>query len=432
MKPFLALVRKDLKLFFSDRRSVMFTIAVPIMIASFFGSVMNGSGGKTKTSGVAIQVVDLDQSELSREIVTNLVADETLKVTLNNEATARELVRTGKAPIAVIIPKDFGEAASRTFFGPGKKPEITIAHDPSRSMEVNMVKGILTQHIMETVSKQVFGGTSGQKYVRESLDTLKLATNLDAGDASLLRDMLGSVEKWMGRTAASTNAALKESGGGLKMPFTTREEALTNDSKVEYNGYAHSFGGMGVQFILMAAIELGVGILLERQRGLWKRLRSAPLSRGVLLGAKATSTTLISAFTLGVCFAFAWLVFDVKVQGSFIGFVLCIVAFSLFAASVGLLLASFGATPGATRGLAIPVVLILLMLGGAWMPTFIFPPWLQTATLITPTRWAVDSLDAMTWRGLGFEAALAPIAVLLAYAAVCGWIAVKRFKWEAD
>ena len=89
MKPFLALVRKDLKLFFSDRRSVMFTIAVPIMIASFFGSVMNGSGGKTKTSGVAIQVVDLDQSERSREIVSNLFADKTLAVTLNTEANER-------------------------------------------------------------------------------------------------------------------------------------------------------------------------------------------------------------------------------------------------------------------------------------------------------------------------------------------------------
>ena len=30
-------------------------------------------------------------------------------------------------------------AASRTFFGPGKKPEIAIAHDPSRRMEVGMI-----------------------------------------------------------------------------------------------------------------------------------------------------------------------------------------------------------------------------------------------------------------------------------------------------
>ncbi len=234
-----------------------------------------------------------------------------------------------------------------------------------------------------------------------------------------------------GRKLAGDCDATKRRIGLVPQDLALYEE-LTNDDKVEYNGYAHSFAGMGVQFILMAAIEMGVGILLERQRGLWKRLRSAPLSRGVLLGSKAASITLISAFTLAVCFGFARVLFGVKVQGSLPGFFLCIVAFSLFAASVGLLLASFGTTPGAARGLAIPVVLIMVMLGGAWVPAFVFPQWLQTATLAVPTRWALDCLDAMTWRGLGFEAALAPIAVLLGYAAVFGWVAVKRFEWEAD
>jgi ABC-2 type transport system permease protein len=38
----------------------------------------------------------------------------------------------------------------------------------------------------------------------------------------------------------------------------------------------------------------------------------------------------------------------------------------------------------------------------------------------------------MTWRGLGLEAAVAPIAVLLLFAAVFGGLAVARFRWEAE
>jgi ABC-2 type transport system permease protein len=49
-----------------------------------------------------------------------------------------------------------------------------------------------------------------------------------------------------------------------------------------------------------------------------------------------------------------------------------------------------------------------------------------------PTRWAMDGLEAMTWRGLGLEAALAPIGVLLLFGAVFGGIAVARFNWEAE
>ena len=44
---------------------------------------------------------------------------------------------------------------------------------------------------------------------------------------------------------------------------------------------------------------------------------------------------------------------------------------------------------------------MMVMLGGAWVPTFIFPAWLQQFTLVVPVRWAVDGLDAMTWRGIG-------------------------------
>jgi ABC-2 type transport system permease protein len=72
----------------------------------------------------------------------------------------------------------------------------------------------------------------------------------------------------------------------------------------------------------------------------------------------------------------------------------------------------------------------MVMLGGAWVPTFVFPEWLQRLTVVMPTRWAVDGLDAMTWRGLGLDAALAPVGVLLAFAALFAALALARFRWE--
>ena len=73
---------------------------------------------------------------------------------------------------------------------------------------------------------------------------------------------------------------------------------------------------------------------------------------------------------------------------------------------------------------------MMVMLGGAWVPTFVFPAWLQQVTLVVPVRWAVDGLDAMTWRGIGFSGAMAPTLVLLAFAALFATIAAMRFRWE--
>ena len=100
------------------------------------------------------------------------------------------------------------------------------------------------------------------------------------------------------------------------------------------------------------------------------------------------------------------------------------------ASTFGLLIASLGKTPGGTRGIASLSVLLMVMLGGAWVPSFIFPAWLQTATLVVPARWAVDGLDAMTWRGLGFSNAVLPTAVMLGFALLFVSLAMARFRWE--
>jgi ABC-2 type transport system permease protein len=214
------------------------------------------------------------------------------------------------------------------------------------------------------------------------------------------------------------------------MPYAVVAQAVTSGENVAYNGYAHSFAGMGIQFLLFASIDLGIGILLERQRGLWKRLRSAPLSRATLLIGKAASGALISMMTLIVSFAFAMLVFKVRIHGSLIGFVAVAAACSVMASTFGLLIAALGRTPGGTRGVAILAVLLMVMLGGAWVPTFIFPAWLQRLTVVVPARWAVDGLDAMTWRGFGLSAAVLPTLVLLGFAALFAALAVARFRWE--
>ncbi|MFA7009212.1 MAG: ABC transporter permease [Elusimicrobiales bacterium] len=180
------------------------------------------------------------------------------------------------------------------------------------------------------------------------------------------------------------------------------------------------------------ALETGVSLLLQRQRGLWKRLRSAPLSRYLLLGGRALSGAFIALLILLSGFVFARIVFGVRIEGSFAGFMGVCVSCALMSSAFGLLVAAFGKTPEATRGIAIFAALMMVMLGGAWVPSFIFPPWLQKATLFIPTRWAVDGLDAMSWRGLGFSSALGPIAVLLAFTALFGILAVVRFRWEAE
>ena len=282
---------------------------------------------------------------------------------------------------------------------------------------------------MQVVSKEMFNGATGNALVKESLAGIESSAGLAPADKKRLRDLLQSVEQWNERSPATQATGLS---AGVAVPYEVRQEAVTARAGVQYNGYAHSFGGMSVQFILFMGVDVGIGMLLMRQRGLWKRLRAAPLSRGMLLGSRAISAAMISMLILVVAFAFARAVFGVRIEGSMAGFLGVCVAFSLMTAAFGLLIAALGKTPEAARGMSIFVTLIMVMLGGAWVPAFIFPPWLQSVTLFVPTRWAMDGLDAMTWRGLGFSAAVGPIGALLLSTAVFGVLAVAKFRWEAE
>ena len=374
---FRALVKKDLVLYFSNRRALVMSIAAPIVIAAFFGAIFGS--GSDKPSRIPIALADRDASTLSNAIAASIGADPAFEVKNVDAVAAVALARQGKVRAAVVFPPRFGEQIRDALLTGGAKPVVDVHYDPSQATALTLVRGLLSQHVMKALGESSGGGGPSQR--------------------------------------------------AFGLPFTTEAIASTAADR-PYNGYAHAFAGMGVQFILFMGIEVGVGVLLARRMGLWKRLRAAPLSRSLLLGSHIASGAITALVLLVIIYAAAIAIFGVRIDGSVAGFLAIAVAFALLTSSFGLLIAAIGKTPEATRGLAIFATLVLVMLGGAWVPSFVFPQWLQTASLAVPTRWAVDGLDAMTWRGLGAGAAVGPVLVLLGFAALFTAIAIWRFDWE--
>ena len=70
MNAFVALVRKDLVLYLSNRRALVMSLAAPILIAAFFGSLFGSRD--SKPAHVNIAVTDLDRSEISTRVVAAL------------------------------------------------------------------------------------------------------------------------------------------------------------------------------------------------------------------------------------------------------------------------------------------------------------------------------------------------------------------------
>jgi len=372
---FKALVRKDIALFLRDRRALVISVLTPIVLAAFLGSLFGGTGsGGNPISRMSVGITDLDDTALTKAVIESLTQDESLAMQVLPEDQARQLVKSGKLRAAIVFPAGFETAATGALVGLGQMPDVKLFYDPSQTMVRPMVAGLLTQHVMQRISRPNF------------------------------------------------------IGGSKPAPFNLVNTAVTTGPR--YNSYAHSFAGMSIQFILFMGIDAGVTLLLMRQEGMWRRLRAAPLSRAVLLGSRVAGTTLISMMILAVVYLVAGLFFGVRFAGSVPGFVMVAIAFSLLAATTGLMISALGRSVGATRGMSTFAVLVLVMLGGAWVPSFLFPEWLQYVTEFVPTRWAVDGFDQMTWRGLPLQSAFLPTAILLGWSVLFAAIAVWRFDWE--
>ncbi len=428
MTAFIALVRKDLILFLSDRRALLVNLVLPILIATFFGYLFGGSG-PSKGGTIDVALVQQDTGEVGAKIAAALKADTTLRITEMDAAQARQAVAKGSQKAAIVIPAGFGEAAGSALFGAGKKPSIDVLYDPSQQAVLPMVKGMLTQQVMQVVSAEMFGGKTGQAFTDKSMKEIEQGAATDPDNAAL-KDLLVSVKKFQERPQAKVQPAggAQAPKGGLSVPFTTSDQQVSSGKLQQgYNGYAHSFAGMGVQFILFLGVDMGIGILLARRSGIWSRLLAAPVTLTTVLLARAASAAIISLGLLCVMFGFAVAVFGVHITNP-VGFLGVAVCFALLTASFGLLIAAFGKTPEAARGIAVFATLIMVMLGGAWVPSFMFPEWVQKVTVAVPTRWAIDGLDAMTWRGLGMDAAGVAMAAELGFALLFALLALTKFK----
>lgn len=401
-RPFGALVAKDLRIFFADRSALILSVAAPIALASFMAMIFGGAGDATPAR-IAVILVDRDGGPVARAIVAGARAEPRLDVTTSPLGPALLDVRRQRAVVAVEIPEGFGERAAGAMIGDNEPAELRFHLDPTHRPEVSMTQGLLTRTVLEAVANDSASLAKG--WLDDLVPGRETDPTLESDDAMA-----------PGGDDPKTRVAGRQPRprAPLKMPYRTREVSILsgNGDGDRAALAAHAFAAMIVQFVLFLAVEWGVGLLVERRRGLWKRLRSAPVSMATLLASKVAGGFLASSLVIVLVFAAGAVLFGFRARGSPLGLALMGAAFAWMASNFGLMVAALGRSPQGARSVSILAVLVMVLLGGGWIPGFLFPAWLQTATLVVPTRWAIDGFDGLISRGFSLAEAAPTLAVL--------------------
>ena len=179
-----------------------------------------------------------------------------------------------------------------------------------------------------------------------------------------------------------------------------------------------------------ACFGLPTTMVSERERGVWRRYRLAPISAASLVASTVVArfVILITAGLLQVAVALAAGMTVPLHPASLLG-AFALVSFAFI--GLGLVMAMMADNVPAVQALGQCIFLPMLIIGGVAVPLGSLPSWAQHLSLFFPGRYAVDALQAcVNGAGLG-GVRFNLIALVIIGAAGCV-AASMMFRWDAQ
>jgi ABC-2 type transport system permease protein len=189
-------------------------------------------------------------------------------------------------------------------------------------------------------------------------------------------------------------------------------------------------GLVGLNLMGSGMWGLGFAVVQARTRKLLKRLAATPMRRSHFLLSFMLSRLFFLIAEVIAVIGFAWIVFDVSVQGSLLDVAIVSLIGAMTFAGLGMLIAARPKTIEGVSGLMNLVMLPMWLLSGTFFAASRFPEALQPFIKALPLTALNDSLRAVMNEGQPLRASWSQIIVLLAWGLVSFVVALRLFRWQ--
>jgi ABC-type multidrug transport system permease subunit len=213
--------------------------------------------------------------------------------------------------------------------------------------------------------------------------------------------------------------------------LVTLEVTTAGRRKTIPSGFEQTIPGTMVMFTMLILLTGGaIQLVLERERGLLRRLASTPISRTRLVAGKWAGKLLLGLVQLAFALIAGTLLFDMSWGGALPMVLLLLVAWAAFNASLALLLGNIARSSAQMAGMGVLMTMALAALGGCWWPIEITPEWAQRFALALPTGWTMDAMHRLISFGDPALAAVPHAAALFIGAIALGAAGVRTFRYQ--
>jgi len=418
MKKFLSAVGKELIVLWRDRAALLILFTMPCALIFVVTLVQENVMRETNLNSFQVLFVNEDHGDLTDAMIRSIQSSTVFKPVLHEEghpvtsAQAERRVAAGEVPIAVIFEKDLTRNALLIADGVFKEEtdsntlpagSIRILFDPgvSRLLRESFVTA-LKLRIVEAESKLAV-----TRLVEEILEepTGKSTTEVIEDDSM-----------WVpGRSVA------------IRAESPSLDDSHHLPNSVQQNVPAWLIFG-----IFLIAVPLSGTFIRERQEGTLIRIRSMPVSTGLILFSKITAYVIISLIQLPLMLSVGFYLLPlagtpVLTLGLHPCLIIVTAIFAAFAAtSFGLFIGSYATSTEQTSLLSAVLVVIAAAVGGIMVPTFAMPSFMQTLAGFSPLEWAHHAMITLIVRHGSFEDIWYDLVFLLLFSLLCSTLSIGK------
>lgn len=396
------ITRKDLKIFFTDKRAIILSLLLPIGLITLFALAFGGVGADDEEEGTPIAVLyaDEDQTSSSKNIITELDAIPGIVCIATDTQSAKNQIKSGDQIANIIIHKGYEDALNN-----GTDIPVELQYDQSRAMEISVLQNLL-------VSK---------------ISSIKGAKDADKGVDRIMQNMFSNLPA---QTQDSIRNNLKS---GLNKE-NEKEQLITMTSIVgeeESNwGLIQAVAGTAIMMLLFSVRSIGSGMLEEKENGVLKKLLQSPITPFEILFGKMLTAVIVAIFQLSVMFIFSWLAFGLDIFMNLPALIIMILTTAIACSAFGVLLASIVRSKKQADSLSTIIILFMSAIGGSMIPLYIMPSFMQDAAVISVNYWSIQGFYDIFWRETGIAGVTQNAIVLMAITA--GVLAISAFFFKKN